>query len=74
MYRDLGLVVNTNKTEVMYQLSGERPLVDSVMKIDEAELRTVTQSTYLGSTYLQNAQLTQKSTKGSTRPPFLSLK
>ena len=41
-YRDLGLVVNTHKTEVMFQWSGERPLVDPVMKIYEAELRTVT--------------------------------
>ena len=49
VYRDLGLVVNTNKTEVMFQWSGERPLVDPAMKIGEAELRTVTQFTYLGS-------------------------
>ena len=41
--------MNTHKTEVMFQWSGERPLVDPVMKIDEAELRTVTQFTYLGS-------------------------
>ena len=45
--RDLGLVVNTHKTEVMFQWSGERRLVDPFMKIDAAELRTVTQFTYL---------------------------
>ena len=48
LYRDLGLVVNTNKTEVMFQWGGERPLVDLIMKIYEAELRTVTQFTHLG--------------------------
>ena len=42
VYRDLGLVVNTHKTEVMFQSVGERPLVDPVMKIDEAELCRVT--------------------------------
>ena len=63
-YKDLWLVVNTNKTEVMFQWSGVHPSVDQVMKINGAELRTVTQFTYLG-------QLMQKSTKELTRPPPL---
>ena len=49
MYRDLGLVVNTNKTEVMFQWSGIRPDVDPIMKINESDLNTVSQFTYLGS-------------------------
>ena len=49
VYRDLGLAVNTNKTEIMFQWSGERPLVDPIMKIGQAELNTVTQFSYLGS-------------------------
>ena len=49
VYRDLRVVVNPHKTEVMFKWSGERPLVDPVMKDDKAELRTVTLFTYLGS-------------------------
>ena len=48
VYRVLRVVVNTHKTEVMFEWSCERPRVDPVMKSDEAELRTVTQFTYLG--------------------------
>ena len=70
VYRDLKLVVNTSKTEVMFQWSGERPLVDLVVKIEKAELRTVTQLTHLRFTdCTANTNI-----KVSTRPPFVSLR
>ena len=41
--------MNTKKTKVMFQWSGELPIEDPVKKIDGAELRTVTQFAYLRS-------------------------
>lgn len=49
VYRDLRLIVNINKTQVMFHWSDERPFVDPVMKIYGTELRTVKPFTYLGS-------------------------
>ena len=49
VYQDLGLVINTSKTEVMFQWTGSRPQIDPVMKINDVPLRAVNQFTYLGS-------------------------
>ena len=51
VYRDLGLVVNTNKTEVMFQWTAVRPHMDPVMTINEVALQAVNQFTYLGSIF-----------------------
>ncbi|KAK3878421.1 hypothetical protein Pcinc_017005 [Petrolisthes cinctipes] len=45
----LGLVINTDKTEVMYQWSGVAPPVELVMSVAGAELQITPQFNYLGS-------------------------
>lgn len=49
IYNTLGLVINTNKTEVMYQWSGVAPQEEPAMNIAGAELKTTTRFNYLGS-------------------------
>ena len=49
VYSALGLVINTDKTEVMCQCTGEVPQVKPVFTIAGTELKTCTQFNYLGS-------------------------
>lgn len=49
IYSDLGLVINTGKTEVMYQWTGNVPQVEPVLYVDGIELKISPQFGYLGS-------------------------
>ncbi|KAK3888740.1 hypothetical protein Pcinc_007215 [Petrolisthes cinctipes] len=49
IYSTLGLVINTDKTEVMYQWSGVAPPVEPVISVAGAELQISPQFNYLGS-------------------------
>lgn len=49
IYRALGLVINTTKTEVMYQWYGNGPRVDPPLNISGEDLSIVDQFNYLGS-------------------------
>lgn len=49
IYNALGLVINTNKTEVMYQWSGAAPQAMPSVNVAGAELKVSPQFNYLGS-------------------------
>ena len=49
VYQDLGLVVNTNETEVMFQWTGARPQIDPTITINDVPLQIAKSFTYLGS-------------------------
>ena len=52
----MGLVVNSNKSEVMFQCNGERPLADPVLKDNETDLERVMQLTNFGSILLTDCK------------------
>ena len=49
VYSDMGLVIKTNKTEVMFQWFGVRTAVNPVIEIYDEKVWTVDYFTYLGS-------------------------
>ena len=60
IYNTLGLVINANKTEVMYQWSGVAPQVEPIMSIGGAELKISHQFNYLGSILSANCSIDEE--------------
>lgn len=58
-----GLKINIKKTEVLYQACSQTPSLGEPIKVDDADLNSVTDFTYLGSTISKDGRLDVESQK-----------